>query len=132
MVELCSFVGGLAIIKLAKLPLIYSASRFNLGELEASFGGLSPPKPPPVATGLGYSIHLCKMTMAFRDKSLNQVTLTCCKQAITGSFAQLSSVAKYDLFRVCYQYLPTVKQEQAVLHCKSACSLRKCASNVAS
>jgi len=40
------FCGGLHIIKLTKTPLIYSVSRFNLGGLELSLGGLSPPKPP--------------------------------------------------------------------------------------
>jgi len=33
-------------IKLTKTPLIYSASRFNLGGFGALFGGLSSPKPP--------------------------------------------------------------------------------------
>jgi len=46
-----SFVRGLDIIKLTRIPLIYSVSRFNLGGLELCLGGLSPPK-PLVATGL--------------------------------------------------------------------------------
>ena len=44
--------GGLDIIKLTKTPLIYSVSRFSFGGLELCLAGLSPPKPPPVATGL--------------------------------------------------------------------------------
>ena len=46
------FCGGIDIIKLTNTPLIYSVSRFNSGGLGVLFGGLSPPKPPPVATGL--------------------------------------------------------------------------------
>jgi len=50
---LCVCAGGLDIIKLTKTPLIYSSvSRFNLGGLEALFGGDKPTNPPPVATGL--------------------------------------------------------------------------------
>ena len=37
---------------LTKIPLIHTVSYFNLRGLEALFEGLSPPKPPPVATGL--------------------------------------------------------------------------------
>jgi len=36
---------------LTKIPLIYTASYFNLGGFEFCLGGLSPPK-RPVATGL--------------------------------------------------------------------------------
>jgi len=39
--------GGLDIIKLTKTPLIYSVSRFNLGEIGALFGGDKPTKAPP-------------------------------------------------------------------------------------
>jgi len=52
---LCSSAEGLDIMKLTKIPRIYSVSRFNLGVLGALFGGLSQPK-PPVATGL----HSCQ------------------------------------------------------------------------
>jgi len=44
---LCICAGGLDIIKLTKIPHIYSGSRFHLGGLGALFG---PPK-TPVATG---------------------------------------------------------------------------------
>jgi len=44
--ELCVCTGGLGIIKLTKIPLIYSVPRFNLGGLGALLGGLNPPKPP--------------------------------------------------------------------------------------
>ena len=45
---LCVCAGGLDIIKLTKTPLIYSSvSRFNLGGLEALFGGDKPTNPPP-------------------------------------------------------------------------------------
>ena len=44
---ICVCAEGLDIIKLSKIPLIYSVSRFNLGGLGALFGGLSPPQPPP-------------------------------------------------------------------------------------
>jgi len=35
--------GGLDIIKLTKIPLIFSVSRFNFGGLGDSLGGISPP-----------------------------------------------------------------------------------------
>jgi len=38
--------GGLNIIKLSKIALIYSVSSFNLGGLGSLFGGIGPPKPP--------------------------------------------------------------------------------------
>ena len=37
--------GGLT-LKFIKNPLIYNVSYFNLGDLELSLGGLSPPNPP--------------------------------------------------------------------------------------
>jgi len=43
---LCVCAGGLDIIKLAKTPLIYSVSRFNLGGIGAMFGGAKPTKAP--------------------------------------------------------------------------------------
>ena len=43
---ICVCAGGLYIIKLSKIPLIYSVSRFTLGGLELCLGGLSPPQPP--------------------------------------------------------------------------------------
>ena len=39
--------GGLEVIKLSKIPLLYSVSRFNLGGLGALFGGAKPTKAPP-------------------------------------------------------------------------------------
>jgi len=39
---------------LTKIPLVYSVSYFNLGGLEALFGGLNPPKHPRGGgTGMG-------------------------------------------------------------------------------
>ena len=49
--QLCVCAGGVDIIKLTKIPPIYSVSRFNLGGLGALYGGLIPPK-TPVAAGL--------------------------------------------------------------------------------
>ena len=49
---LCVCAEGLDIMKLTKIPLIYSVSRFNLGGLGAFFGGATSTKAPPVATGL--------------------------------------------------------------------------------
>jgi len=43
---LCSSAGGLDIIKLSKISLIYSVSRFNLGGLELCLG-VKPTKAPP-------------------------------------------------------------------------------------
>jgi len=43
---------GLGIVKIGKIPLIYSVSYFNLGLLGALFGGLVAHQSPPVATGL--------------------------------------------------------------------------------
>jgi len=50
---LCFCAGGLDVCaggawhsNLTKIPLIYNVSYFSLGELDALFGGLSPPKPP--------------------------------------------------------------------------------------
>ena len=43
---LCVCEGGLDIIKLTEIPLIYSVLCFNLGKLWTLFRGLSPPKPP--------------------------------------------------------------------------------------
>jgi len=37
--------GGLDIMKLNKIPLIYGVSRFNMGGLELCLVVLSPPKP---------------------------------------------------------------------------------------
>ena len=51
------FCGGLDTQKINKAQLIYSVSCFNLGVLGASFGGLSPQK-PPVATGLNCTTPL--------------------------------------------------------------------------
>jgi len=53
---LCVCAGGLDIIKLTKIPLIYSVSRINLGGLGALIGGLSQPKPP---RGDGTGSHAC-------------------------------------------------------------------------
>jgi len=50
-------IGGLDIIKLSKIPLIYSVSHFNLGGLGALFGGGMNPPQPPVATGQAW-LHL--------------------------------------------------------------------------
>jgi len=38
--------GGLDVIKLSKIPLIYSVSRFNLGGLELFLGGDKPTTAP--------------------------------------------------------------------------------------
>ena len=44
--EICVCAGWLDIIKLSKIPLIYSVSRFNLGGLGALFGGDKPTTAP--------------------------------------------------------------------------------------
>ena len=44
---LCVCAGGLDMMKLTKIPLIYSVSRFNLGDLGALFGGAKPTKASP-------------------------------------------------------------------------------------
>jgi len=43
--------GGLDILKFDKNQLVYSVP-ISIRELRALFGGISPPKPTPVATGL--------------------------------------------------------------------------------
>jgi len=58
---LCGSAEGLDIIKLTKTPLIYSVSRVNLGKLGVLLGGVSSPRPPPVATGLTRS-HVWHVT----------------------------------------------------------------------
>jgi len=40
-----AFVRGVDILKIYKIPLVYSVSCFNLGGLELYLGELSPPKP---------------------------------------------------------------------------------------
>jgi len=66
---LCISVGGifafaerLDILKLAKTPLIYSVSCFNLGRLGALFGGAKPTK-APVATGPGIGYAVARRTI---------------------------------------------------------------------
>ena len=54
-------VGGLYIIKLSKIPLIYSVSLFILGGLELCLGGAKPTRAPR-----GDGTDVIASTVAFR------------------------------------------------------------------
>jgi len=59
-----SFVRGVDIIKLTKIPLIYSVSLFNFGGLGALFGDAKPTEPPPsLAAGLEMARNVCNGCM---------------------------------------------------------------------
>jgi len=51
--------GGVDILKIDNSPLIDSVSYLNLGGLELSLGGLSPPKPPPRGDGIEQTVDKC-------------------------------------------------------------------------
>jgi len=65
--ELCVCAGGLDIIKLTKIPLIYRVSLSIWCGLEICLGGLSPPN-PPVATGLLCTIIVLVLFIYFTIK----------------------------------------------------------------
>ena len=68
--------GGLHVLtlNLTKIPLVYSASYFNLGVLELCLGGLSPPKPPG-GDGTASATSLSKECLSFMLANLTTVWL---------------------------------------------------------
>jgi len=72
--------GGLDIIKLTKIILIYSASCFNLGELEDCLGGISPSKCPHGDVNGATAVTLEKLYSRRATESLFINFATCLKR----------------------------------------------------
>ena len=77
---------------LTNIPLIHSVSYFNLGGLELCLGGLSPPKPPLVATELVKMTFSLSLPTSCRSNSLFSLSAPC-----AHSVAEVSTMNRREL-----------------------------------